>query len=339
MSNIVPFNTSQVPAALRNQSLDFNDLSEGVSGGFAVLSFKGSKFRVKHQGEETMILNSDGDPAGSIEAVIIKANPVITKNYYEKGYAEGATEAPDCFSLDGARPDSSAPRPQATTCASCPKNVFGSRITPAGKKAKACQDNRRLAIVPLNDMHNEVYGGPMLLRIPAGSLGDLAQMGKELKVRGFPYNAVAVRISFDHNVAYPKLVFKPVRPLTEEEAAVVAVHLSSDKLERILADATLELGEAAIAPEPAEQPKDTLWADPAAQAAAPKGPAAAPAPAAPAAPAAAAKPKAAKPKTAAPAPAPAAPAPVAEAAVTDDVDVTGELDGDIKSILDGLDLS
>lgn len=304
-ANIVPFQ-GKVPAALQAFASSADDLSAGVSGSFAVMSFRASRWRIKYQGEETPILNGDGDPVASIEAVILKANPHITKNYYEQGYSEGAAEAPDCFSLDGVRPDASAPSRQADTCAQCPKNVFGSRITPAGKKAKACQDNRRLALVPANDLDNETFGGPMLLRVPAASLADLAMMGKNLKARGFPYNAVTVRIGFDMEASYPKLTFKPIRPLTDDEAVKVRELLHDDRLERILAEA-VELKDDAPAAEP-EPPADDLFEQPVQN----KPKAAKPAAAKPAA----AKPVAAKPAAAKPAP---APEPVGEASLDDDI--------------------
>lgn len=303
-ANIVPFQ-GKVPAALQAFASSADDLSSGVSGSFAVMSFRASRWRIKYQGEETPILNADGDPVASIEAVILKANPHITKNYYEQGYSEGAAEAPDCFSLDGVKPDASAPKRQAANCAQCPKNVFGSRITPAGKKAKACQDNRRLALVPANDLDNETFGGPMLLRVPAASLADLAMMGKNLKARGFPYNAVTVRIGFDMEASFPKLTFKPIRPLTDDEAEKVRELLHDDRLERILAEAIELKDDAAPAAEPEPPAQDDLFEQPPAAAAkAPKPAAAKPAAAKSAA-------KAAKPAS--------APEPTGDASLDDDI--------------------
>lgn len=254
MGAVTQFAGGKVPALFEEMAPNADDLSAGVSGGFAVMSFRGSKWRVKYQGEEHPLLNSDGDPIASLEVVIVRANPHITKNYYKEGYSEGAAEAPDCFSLDGLRPDIGSKLPQSPTCARCPQNVFGSRITPAGKKAKACQDNRRMAIVPINDLKNETFGGLMLLRIPAASLADLALMGKNLKARGFPYNAVSVKIGFDMQASFPKLTFKPVRPLTDEEAVEIKALLSDEKLERILAEAVeLTPAEVASTTPPAEK--------------------------------------------------------------------------------------
>lgn len=318
MGAVAPFAGGKLPAIFQELAPDADDLSAGVSGGFAVMSFRASKWRVKYQGEEHPLMTKEGDPIPSLEVVILRANPHITKNFYKENYNEGAAEAPDCFSLDGLRPDPGAKLPQSTTCARCPQNVFGSRVTTDGKptKAKACQDNRRLAIVPILDLKNETFGGPMLLRVPAASLADLAMMGKNLKSRGFPYNAVSVKIGFDMQASYPKLTFKPVRPLTEDEALEIKALLSDDKLERILAEA-VELAAppgaeppAATAPavEPEPEP-DSLFEQPQ--------------------PAAKAKPAATKPKPVAAKPA---------APPADDLAGDATLDTDIKGILDELDV-
>ena len=198
--------------------LDANDdLSEGVGTGFAVVSFRGAKWRVKHGGEENLITNKDGEAAPSITAVILKANRHISKNYYAGKYVEGSIEPPTCWSVDGVKPDAAVPQPVSPLCANCKNNIFGSRVTDDGRKAKACADTRRLAIVPADDLGNEIYGGPMLLRVPPASLAELAEYGKVMKAKGFPYNTLVTRIGFDSEVSYPKLVFKPVRAIKPDE--------------------------------------------------------------------------------------------------------------------------
>jgi hypothetical protein len=243
-TNVVPFDSNvKLPAILTQPGLiDDDDLTSGVSGGFAVISFRGSKWRIKFQGEETPVVDGEGNPVSTLEVVLLKANSAISKNFYEAAFTDGAAEAPDCFSLDGIAPEPSSPKLQSTTCASCPKNVFGSRMTPAGKKAKACADNRRMAVVPLGDVENSTFGGPMLLRVPAASLADLKMFGETMKKRGYPYNAVAVRLGFDLDAAYPKLTFKAIRPLTDEEAQHVVNHLQGDVVGRILATAEEVVG-------------------------------------------------------------------------------------------------
>lgn len=291
------------------------DLTEGVGGGFGVISFRGSKWRIKYGGEETLVTNQDGEAKPSLEAVILKASRGISKIYYAKKYEEGDDSAPDCWSVDGVAPDPAATNKQSANCATCPNNVWGSRTTESGKKAKACADNRRLAVVPLEDIGNETFGGPMLLRVPAASLNDLSLFGNQMAKKGYPYNAIGTRIGFDPNASYPKLTFKAMRALTDEEKAQVAAHYQGDGIGRILSEAA-EMAPAAPAAAPAAPAVKAVDTDfeqepePAKKAATKPGNGAA-------------KPKAE-----------AAPAPTPEPAkpVSDD-----QLDAELDGILDGLD--
>lgn len=250
MSSVVPFESAAVPDVLRN-SVGADDLSAGTSGMFSVVSFRGKTWRIKWQGEEHPILDDKGDPVASIEVVIVKGSPVISKNYYAGAYVEGAADAPDCLSIDGVAPDPSSLSPQSKTCATCPQNVFGSRVTNAGKRVKACQDNRRLAVVPARDILNENFGGPMLLRVPTMSLADLATYGKGMAMKGYPYNAIVTRVGFDMDAAYPKLTWRAVRPLTDEEAEQVKEVLAGDVVHKVLADSEFAGTPASSPDEPA----------------------------------------------------------------------------------------
>src|SRR5579872_4608851 len=97
-----------------------NDLGEGIGGNYDILSIRGKTFRVKHQGNETPITDEKGDAVGSLEAVIVRANPYLTKQYYDKAYEEGDNAAPSCFSIDGKMPSAAVEAPQHTNCAMCP---------------------------------------------------------------------------------------------------------------------------------------------------------------------------------------------------------------------------
>ena len=234
-----------------------DDLSQGVGGGFAAVSIRAGKFRIKYKGNEIPITDEKGDPVGSIEAVLVRANAHITKQWFSKPYDEGDTMAPDCFSLDGVSPSPTSPMVQAKSCAVCPKNAFGSAPPRDGRasKGKACQDNRKLAIVPLADIDNEAFGGPMLFRVPPSALQDLAAFGAAWKARGYPYNAIGVRIGMDMEASYPKPTFKAIRPLTSEEAVKILALVHSPAVEKILVD--FDPGAApveAVAAEGFEQP-------------------------------------------------------------------------------------
>lgn len=243
-NNVVEFDSAKVPSKL-SQALGGaeanDDLSAGVSGGFSVVSFRGSKWRVKHGGEETLLTDSEGEALPSIRVVMLKANKHISKNYYDGQYVEGSNDAPSCFSVDGIKPDAAVENPISPQCATCPKNQFGSRITESGSKAKACGDSRRVAVVPEGDYKNEQFGGPMLLRVPAASLSELAQFGKAMKAKGFPYNTIVTRVSFDPDTSYPRLKFKAVRPIADDEADEIVQLLADEeyqqKIDFVLAEA------------------------------------------------------------------------------------------------------
>ena len=240
MGDVAQFTGGKVPQKLAQaMAADNSDLSSGVRGGYSVVSIRGSRWHIKVGDEETTVIDPvSKDPVGSLKLVLLKASPNVSKNYYSGGYEEGASEAPTCWSIDGTVPDAAADK-QAASCAGCPKNQYGSRITDAGKKVKACGDSRRLAVIPEGDYANELYGGPMLLRVPASSLSGLAQFGKKMKNKGFPYNTIITRVSFDTTVSYPKLEFNATRQLTDDEADEIIGHLNTpeyaDKIEAVLA--------------------------------------------------------------------------------------------------------
>lgn len=235
MSNItIPSKFGAVSAVFQQADIN-NDLAAGVVSGFGLITYRGKVWRTKFRGEERELMRPDGDgPRSSIEVVILKAAGHLSKIFYESGYVEGSTAQPDCWSSNGVTPDANAPKKQHSACATCPQNIFGARITQNGSKGKACSDSKRLAIVPLEDIDNEVFGGPMLLRVPAASLGDLATFGTKMQALGYPYNSIGIRISFDIKEAYPKFVFSAIRPLDDHEAQKVLAYQTDPRLARIL---------------------------------------------------------------------------------------------------------
>jgi hypothetical protein len=277
---IVPQNFGPVATRFQGQNTN-NDLAGGVASSYGIVGYKGKVWSIRYRGESTPLMRPDGDgPVNSIEVVIVKASPHLSKIFYENGYQEGSSAAPDCFSNNGITPDASAQKKQATACASCPKNAWGSRITPAGKNGKACSDSKRVAVVPLQDVRNEVYGGPMLLRVPAASLQDLAGFGSKMNGLGYPYYAIGTRVAFDPKESYPKFVFSAIRPLTDGEADAILAMQNDPATARVLSEAESYAAQAPVQPVVAPSP----FEQPAAPAPAPVAPAA-PIAAAPTAPA------------------------------------------------------
>jgi hypothetical protein len=231
---VIPQNLGALPAVFGGRFEDNDELSGGIVSSFAVLAFRGKVWRVKFRGVEQNLLTDKGDPMPSVEVVLVKSAPHLSKLYYDGGFSEGDSRAPDCWSSNGVNPDRAVQNPVNSVCATCPKNEFGSRITDDGKQAKACTDHKRLVVVPLDDMGNELYGGPMLLRIPAASLGDLSTYANALKQSGYPFYAVGTRIKFDIDKAFPKLVMNPIRTLTQDEGAYIMELRDDPKTLRIL---------------------------------------------------------------------------------------------------------
>lgn len=216
------------------------DVTAAIGTSYGVVKYKGKVWSIDYRGKTQIVERADepGTPANAIEVVIVDASLVKSKIYYPGGYAgEGSSEKPACWSANGATPAANAPDKQATTCAICPKNVSGSRVDENGvARGKACRDNIRIAVVPAGDMHNEAYGGPMLLRIPAASLGDYAESLRALKAASIAFFGVVMKIKFDPTVAYPKMVFEPQRHLSDAEADIVLALRDDPQTKRIVSE-------------------------------------------------------------------------------------------------------
>ena len=235
MSNLIPFDSAKLPASIAKAfSISFDDFSTGQKGGFPVISIKGKVFHIKRGDEKTLVTKPDGDgePAASLEVIVLKTHPGVAKTYYSKGFSEGSVEKPDCYSNDGTAPAADAQSPQAKKCAACPHNQWGSKITEDGKKGKSCADVKRLAVAPAGQIND-----PMLLRVPAASLKTWDQYVDLLKKRGVPPPAVVTKVGFDYTVAHPALTFKPIGFIDEAMAVEVKEVLDTDVVQNIIGGA------------------------------------------------------------------------------------------------------
>lgn len=241
MSNAITIAPKKLPAELA--AVFGGDRTADLissSGGFPVISIRGSKFRVKVAGEEKPLINAEtGDPMPSLELVLLDWQKGLSKIYYRKSYQEGDDSAPDCWSIDGEKPDPAAENKQSPSCAACPHNVWGSKISEQGNKTKACSDSKRVAVTFASNLHNEELGGPMLLRVPAASLKDLTAFARGMVAKGFNASTIVVRIGFDISTSFPKLTFKAVRPLNEDELYTVAELIHSEQVATIMQSAAV----------------------------------------------------------------------------------------------------
>lgn len=202
-----------VPAHLKQGVDDLTRNLMGGSIGSKRISIRGSVFRMIVDGQE-VAKNEDRH----MDIVIVNGAEFTSRTYYAGTYQEGQNAGPDCWSNDGKTPDSRSANIQSKDCASCPMNIAGS----GQGNSRACRYSRRLAVAMGNDVENsDVYQ----LVLPAQSIFGKPVEGKmpfEQYVRflashGLSIRSVVTRISFDTNSATPKLTFRAVKPLTEEE--------------------------------------------------------------------------------------------------------------------------
>ena len=203
-----------LPSYLKTASDDAtNALAGGESLGSRRLSIKGSVFREFIGGKEYRVSEER-----SMNVVIIKAAPKVSRVFYSGSYVEGETVSPVCWSSDSQRPDEKSKEKQSATCLTCPQNIKGS----GQGDSRACRYQQRLAVVIDGEIDKgEVY---QLVLPPTSVFGDgekgklpLQAYARHLKNHGTPITGVVTEMRFDTASPTPKLIFKPVRPVTEEE--------------------------------------------------------------------------------------------------------------------------
>ena len=191
----------------------FGEGMEGAS--FPRLVFKGSRFRLRQGGEETVL------PETELDVVILHDYPAISRILYPTGYKQGEEANPICASADGVTPLANTPEPQHPTCSGCPMDAVGSATTDDGRKSRACSFYKR--IVMLIKGYEDV--GPVVSDIRSMSLfGDSdpdhnmwnlkAYFQRLKKNDAYPYQ-IWTRISFDLNQSVPKVMFSAVGWLDE----------------------------------------------------------------------------------------------------------------------------
>jgi hypothetical protein len=231
MSNVVAFNPAQVPAFAKSGEL--STLAKTLAGGGGQsgkrISIKGGVFRLVSDGKEVAAIEDR-----YLDVVVVNAAGKISRTFYAENYNPENPAPPACWSADGDRPDASVKEPQAQTCASCPQNIKGS----GNGESRACRFSQRLAVVLANDVEGDV----LQLTLPATSIfgkedGDnrpLQAYARWLGAQSVGPEMVVTRMKFDTKSESPKLFFKAMRWLTDEEhESCVKQGKSSDAIKAI----------------------------------------------------------------------------------------------------------
>jgi hypothetical protein len=232
MSNVTLFSSSNVPAFARNNEL--SDTAKALTGGGVSnsvkrISIKGGVFRLVAGGKEVASIDDR-----NLDVIIVKAAPKVSRIFYSSTYDADNITGPDCWSNDGERPDPTAENKQSDTCLNCPKNQAGS----GQGNSRACRYQQRLAVVLANNPEGDV----LQLTLPATSVfgkedGDkrpLQAYARYLALQNPPVNPeqIVTEMRFDTKAESPKLYFKPVRWLSEDEYEVVKTQAASSDAQR-----------------------------------------------------------------------------------------------------------
>lgn len=236
MSNVTIFNQGAVPAFVKNRT-GLSAVAKALSGssgsdGGKRISIKGGVFRLYSAGKEVAAIEER-----YLDVVIVAAAPKIGRVFYMKSY-DGEANAPDCWSGDGEKPSADASNKQAATCTDCAQNVAGS----GQGNSRACRYQQRVAVVLANDMEGDV----LQLTLPAKSIfgkeeGDnrplqayarflLAQTPNPVDP-----SEVVTRLKFDTQSESPKLFFKAMRWLSDDEYPNIAEKGQSPEAQKAIA--------------------------------------------------------------------------------------------------------
>ena len=154
--------------------------------------------------------------------VVIVGVAFVSRIYYEDAYSSEKVAKPTCWSGDTEAPALDVPdeQRQSGRCIDCTQNIRGS----GRGTGRACRFVQRIAIVLEDDLET-VYQ----LQLPPTSIfGDAVKGGmpfrayaRYLEARETPFVALVTDMYFDAGSNIPKLFFRPVRPLEEQELETV----------------------------------------------------------------------------------------------------------------------
>jgi len=219
-----------LPASTRG----IDELTKSLMGGGGSvgkrISIMGGVWRMIVGGEEIAKVEDR-----NLDVVIVNAAAKTSRSFYKGAYSEETKgQPPTCWSNDGIKPDAKSEAPQSSACATCPMNVAGS----GQGTSRACRFSRRIAVVLANNVEGEVFQ----LVLPAQSIFGKAEGGKMpleayakfIGGHGLSISSVVTELKFDTGSATPKIIFRAVRPLAEDEMeAAIEKGQSQDAIQAI----------------------------------------------------------------------------------------------------------
>lgn len=170
---------------------------------------------VLHQGQ--LFLMPDGTKIPSFDGTILDICNVNA--WWEIDYdTSGGGTPPQCFSMDGVRPNPLSEKLQAASCSECKLNAFGSD----GKRGKACKNMKRIHVM----IPGERF--PKRLTASPANLKTVNIYGSMLEDQGIPYPVVNTRFGLKEvknkdGIKYSEIIFEKIglSAKTAEEARAI----------------------------------------------------------------------------------------------------------------------
>lgn len=182
-------NQINLPAHLQNRQ-SRNLTGKAVAGLGALLPP-----HISIQGNTFTLIDAAGNEqtvGATLDCVIADISDHNCKKYFAKAWEPGSNEPPDCWSANGVAPSRDAVSPQARTCAECPQNVRGSKISAiSGASIKACRDEKWLALL-IPSIPNMLFQ----LVLTPGSFDNWKAYNKKFEGNGIDLDFVITRLGF-----------------------------------------------------------------------------------------------------------------------------------------------
>lgn len=219
---------------MEEQANAATDMEKGAALGRA-FSFKGGKMMF------------DGQPVQGNRAIVVIADAIIEKGFYDGAYDPDNPEPPACYAF-GYDPDEIAPNEedvadlQCESCELCELNKFGSADT---GKGKACKDVRRLMLIPAGKYTKgddiELYDDPdhfaraemATAKIPPTSLNAYASFVRQVAgtMKRPPHGIFAEMICEPDDRTQFKVFFEPIDMVPDDlMPAVMERHEEAKRL-------------------------------------------------------------------------------------------------------------
>lgn len=179
--------------------------------------------RIRYNSNRSLI-TPDGSEGEVLEAVVVD---FLSSNlYYDGPFDRDNPQPPSCFAIGSEPslliPSANSPAPQASSCAACPNNQYGSA---ANGKGKACKNTRLAAVMPSTALDDPDTEAPIwIMSVPPTSLKafDGYVHALSAKHKTMPIGVIT-EITLDQSVTFAAPRFSVVRPLTGEELGIVMV--------------------------------------------------------------------------------------------------------------------